>query len=129
MHGGPRHRVELARERERRRAARTRELLRGGADLAASGSAGGPTPLSLARELDEVTGPTVHAAALVLRAAAPWSPSNHALFPTAARAHAVFVVWLGRQLARSLRVGGSGGLADVWEPFVMPHAVVREQGQ
>ena len=48
------------------------------------------------------------------------------LFPAAARAHAVFVRWLGPQLARSLRMAGSGGLADVWVPFVMPHAVSRE---
>ena len=74
-----------------------------------------------------VANPTAVAAPaeLVLRAAEPWSPDNHELFPAAARARAVFVAWVGRQLARSLRLRGSGGLADVWVPFVMPHAVER----
>ena len=100
---------------------RVRSLLRtDGTDIhaRAPGAADAPSPVELARAQPHPRGA---AAALVLRAAEPWSPSNHELFPAAARAHAVFVRWLGPQLARSLRVAGSGGLADVWVPFVMPH--------
>ena len=107
-------------------AARTLALLRAGADLAASGSAGGPTPLSLARELDAVTGPTVHAAALVVRAGAPWGPKTHELWPAAARKRAVELVGLGYQLSQEARWGTEGqAVMDCWLVGVMKFAVER----
>ena len=80
--------------------------------------------MELARALPHPPG---SAAELVLRAAAPWSPSTHHLFPAAARARVPFVIWLGRELARELRMESAGALADVWEPFVLPHAVGRDE--
>ena len=65
--------------------ARTRALLRDGANLFASHE-GGPTPLALAQGMlaagTAVNGSTAH---LVLCAARPWSPATHELFPAEAR--------------------------------------------
>ncbi|EOD06912.1 hypothetical protein EMIHUDRAFT_359327 [Emiliania huxleyi CCMP1516] len=63
-------------------AARTNSLLRSGASL----HEGEPTPLRRA------AGGEGEAAALVRRAAAPWSPASHSLFPAAARARAALLV-------------------------------------
>ena len=108
--------------------ARARALLRGGADLRAAARDGAPTPLSLARGLraaGEAGGGS--AAALVLRAAEPWSPETHELLPAAARAWAVAVVRLGTLLSR--RFGGEEqSFVDAWRDYVMPHAVGRDSG-
>ena len=67
------------------------------------------------------------AAALVLRAAEPWSPEAHELYPGAARAWAVAVVRLGTLLSR--RFGGEEvSFLDAWRDYVMPHAVGRGSG-
>ncbi|EOD31535.1 hypothetical protein EMIHUDRAFT_364913, partial [Emiliania huxleyi CCMP1516] len=63
-------------------AARATSLLRSGASL----HEGEPTPLRRA------AGGEGEAAALVRRAAAPWSPASHPLFPAAARARAALLV-------------------------------------
>ena len=105
--------------------ARALALLRGGADLHAAARAGAPTPLSLARGLraaGEAGDGT--AAALVLRAAEPWSPATHHLLPAAARAWAVSVLRLGTLLSR--RFGGEEvSFSDAWKDWVMPHAIAR----
>ena len=109
--------------------ARARELLRGGADIHAATSAGGPTPLSLARALRAAGDPDADegsAASLVLAAAEPWGPRTHALFPDAARSFAVEVLLLGHQLSRQPKFAGEEvSLVDVWTQLVMPSAVVR----
>ena len=63
-------------------AARATSLLRSGASL----HEGEPTPLRRA------AGGEGEAAALIRRAAAPWSPASHSLFPAAARARAALLV-------------------------------------
>ena len=72
-------------------AARATSLLRGGASL----HEGEPTPLRRA------AGGAGEAAALIRRAAAPWSPASHSLFPAAAREYAVTVMRIGYQIALS----------------------------
>ena len=110
-------------------AARARALLRAGADLAASRTAGGPTPLSLARELDEKgEAPAGSAAALVLLAAAPWGPSTHALWPAPARSHAAALLHLGHQLSRRFEAANGQAMVDCWLGFVMPFALTRGDG-
>ena len=116
---------------------RARALLRGGADLrAAAAGADAPTPLSLAERLRaEGSAPAGSAADLVLRAAEPWSPQTHHLFPSEARARAVEAMLLGEQLSREARFereddpGAGLALWDVWLPFVVPHAVERGSGE
>ncbi|EOD29526.1 hypothetical protein EMIHUDRAFT_365862 [Emiliania huxleyi CCMP1516] len=63
-------------------AARALSLLRSGASL----HEGEPTPLRRA------AGGEGEAAALIRRAAAPWSPASHSLFPAPARARAALLV-------------------------------------
>ena len=114
--------------------------LRAGADIRAGAAAGAPTPLALA----EAAMPPQHpqathgaaaaaggaggsaggmrtAAGLVLRAAQPWSPATHELHPRPARAYAVALLLLGRQL--SLRWGDA--LVDAWVVRIMPLLVHR----
>lgn len=109
-------------------AARVRALLVDGADVHASDglSADSPTPLKLARAA-LARGSTAHEGAqLIVDAAAPWSPRNHALFPKAARARAVELLLLGRLLAREARFEGKSiALLDVWQ-HVLAFAVGRE---
>ena len=91
-------------------ATRARAWLRDGADLEAADGAG-PTPLSLARALQQAgeAGEDT-AAGLVLDAAKPWSQQTHALFPAAARARAVELMLLGHRLSReSVQWGFVGG--------------------
>ena len=61
-------------------------------------------------------------AQLVLRAAAPWSPHNHALFPRAARCRAVALLRIGFALEFQKNLGGIGAL---WVALVMPRLVLR----
>jgi hypothetical protein len=109
--------------------ARVRELLVEGADPhACDGGADAPKPLFLARELlQRVSGH--EGAQLVVRAAAPWSPSvNHSLFPARARARAVKLFVLGHLLARErseLVIAGQAFI-DVWAEHIMPHALARD---
>lgn len=107
---------------------RARALLRGGADVRAAAAAGGPTPLSLAQKLDAAgEAPDGSAAHLVLKAARPWSPANHVLFPAAARARAVTLMRIGFRFSRLPRYETvAGGLFELWVAHVMPHAVARE---
>lgn len=108
--------------------AATIEHLRAGADVRSHSSApDAPTPVSIARALARSGGaPPGSAAALVLRAAQPWSPHTHALFPASARARACELLRLGYQLAAQPRfAGASRQLQDVWVAHVLPHAVKR----
>ena len=67
-------------------------------------------------------------AALVLRAAQPWSPQTHALFPTASRARAVEMLLMGYRLSRESRFEGETvAMLDVWITVVMPHLVQRQR--
>jgi ankyrin repeat protein len=112
-----------------------RALLVEGADVhAADGGADAPTPLSLAaaRLLHGDRAGDSHAAAtLIVRAAAPWSPLTHALFPAGAKARAIELVRIGWLLARRLQgdVAGTShvevAIRDAWLGHVMPHAIER----
>ena len=101
---------------------RTRELLRGGADLHIKPSAGDDrtSPLERAQQL----APGSAAASLVVRAAGPWSAASHELFPDAERARA-------ERLARSLyhvylrRVEHGGWQAVDFARAVLPYLVRR----
>ena len=110
-------------------ASRTRDLLRGGADMRNGSS---PTPLEVAHTLCERgLSPVGSAAELLLRASEPWSPANHDIFPTAARARAVALVRQGFLLSREparLQNGQSLGQSfmDVWRGIIMPFAVHDE---
>ena len=105
-------------------AVRARALLRDGADLHATAAPGGPTPFSLARAVQAPA--TGSPAALVLQAAAPWSPRTHSLFPEAARDRATSLMLLGHALSRSSRfTGEEAALFDVWLEVVMRFAVQR----
>jgi ankyrin repeat protein len=106
-------------------AVRARALLRDGADLHAAAAPCGPTPLSLARAMQAPANGSP--AALVLQAAAPWSPRTHSLFPAAARDRATSLMLLGHALSRSSRfTGEEAALFDVWLEVVMRFAVQRE---
>ena len=62
-------------------------------------------------------GPQVRAARLVLRAAAPWSPAAHCLWPAAARAFVRFLLLVCKHVCPAAR--------DVWIARVMPRLVRR----
>ena len=108
--------------------AQARAELRAGADVHAAARAGGPTPLSLARDLlagaDDAT-PGAAAARLVLRAAEPWSKANHALFPAAARARAVELMSLASMLSHDPRFScrAQQEMLDIWHAYTV--ATVR----
>ena len=107
---------------------RARTLLRAGADIHAAAVPGGPTPLSLARAMRAAgDAPDGSAAHLVLRAARPWSPQTHSLFPVAAREQAELLIVLGKLLSRQPRFETvEVALYDhVWIPSVVPLAVAR----
>ena len=62
---------------------------------------------------------------LIARAAGPWTPETHALFPSAARASAVVL----RQVGRRLRDDGEPWQQlpqELWEGYIMPFAINRE---
>jgi len=101
-------------------AARALSLLRSGASL----HEGEPTPLQRA------VGGEGEAAALIRRAAAPWSPARHSLFPAVVREYAVTVMRIGYQIALSPPDAAEArpdwsALSDVWREHVLPHAVAR----
>ena len=110
-------------------AGRARALLRDGADLHARTDAlEAPNPLSLARSLRAAgNAPPGSPADLVLKAAMPWSPRTHALFPSAVRARAVELLLVGRALAREPRFGPTVEtvMIELWDDAVMPAALTR----
>ena len=72
-------------------------------------------------------------AALIVRAAAPWSPRTHALFPAGAKARAVELLRVGWLLARELQEASAAhavemAFRDAWLGHVMPHALERASG-
>ena len=95
-------------------------MLRAGADPHALPT---PTPAERAEAVDgEVS-------RLVLRAARPWNPDgdqrNHDLYPDAARARAIDLLRLGKQLSREPQRPP----LHLWVSHVMPHAVRRGGAQ
>ena len=91
----------------------------------ARAEANGPTPLSLA-QAQRANGAAADGspAALVLRAAQPWGPQTHHLFPTASRARAVAVLQpLYAVVWRRLNGGGMGGVE--FAHLVMSFDVLR----
>ena len=104
---------------------RLRALLRAGIDLhdkPLSGQPHVPSLLDRAKELRLTA-----AGQMVLRAAEPWSPANHELFPDATRARAWELLRLGRLLAGAPRfVGHAVALGDVWLGTVLPHVLSRK---
>jgi ankyrin repeat protein len=110
--------------------ARTRALLRDGADPNAGQS--GSTPLTIAKRVCAAAKKPnqCDSARLLLRAAEPWSPHNHDLFPHRVRARAVSLFMIGELLQRSQRFDGKEqAIKDVWVFFVMPHALESERVQ
>ena len=107
--------------------ARTRTLLRGGADLPEHDPALNATPLELGlthRSLHALARggpsaselpPAASSEALMMLAAAPWCPENHHLFPPRARARAVDVLFL----LNLLRL--QPGAHPVWAMLLCPH--------
>lgn len=91
-----------------------------------------PSPLELAQQrLSASPGDDAaqEAMALIEDAAAPWSPTTHALWPAAGRQRACVLVRLGRLLAYNGAPPGPFrnpvSLMDAWRDFVMPLALVR----
>ena len=104
---------------------RARMLLRCGADLHARPAQSAPpkSPIERALAMEE---PRSAVAELLLRAAERWSPHTHDLFPAAARARAVELLWLGHQLAVQPRFAGVGqALVHAWVEYVIAHDVNR----
>ena len=64
------------------------------------------------------------AAALVLKAAEPWSPKTHSLFPAAARARAIQMLRVGFKVSRKHETETEGVL-HVWVDNVIKHLVSR----
>ena len=105
--------------------ARARTLLRDGADIRAAVDANGPTPLSLAYDMDAAGQAGEGSPAnLVLKAAEPWSPSTHALFPHAARVRAVELLLPLHAVAWEKMRGGGMDAVD-FAHLVMQFAVLR----
>lgn len=120
---GPLHHLEV------NLADRTLQLLRGTGESLHSG--GAASPLSLARALQRRgLAPKGSSADLVLRAAEPWSPSTHHLFPARARARASLLVRQGWLLSRTPPFHSQAqALVDVFRELVLPHAISREEGE
>lgn len=93
------------------------------------------TPATIAREAvarlereGRTDSPNFKAASLVASAALPWSPETHALFPSRARARAVSLLCIGKQVARQYgTAGGADGsaLMRAWIAHVQPRLVER----
>ena len=90
------------------------------------------SPYDLAVQLHRAgRAPAGSAAALLVQAGGPWSPTTHALYPAATRAFAENVLRLGYQLTRSNEVkhgthrANEWALLDIWMDHVMPLAVCR----
>ena len=100
---------------------RLQHLLRAGADLHFKPAPEVPSPKQRAQQLDPT--PVTQ---MLLQAAEPWSPSNHALFPDSTRLRAWDLLRLGVLLSRSPQFAGeAGSFEDVWVSYVMPHALSR----
>ena len=113
------HHVEHLTERH------ARMLLRRGDDVFAK-TGRGVTPVDRAEKVLSAKKKTGAAAAtLILKAAQPWSPATHDLFPERARADAVNALLLGYAFQRSERFSLP---IDVWRLHVMPHLVARHRG-
>ncbi|EOD20203.1 hypothetical protein EMIHUDRAFT_369223, partial [Emiliania huxleyi CCMP1516] len=101
-------------------AARATSLLRSGASL----HEGEPTPLQRA------AGGEGEAAALIRRAAAPWSPASHSLFPAAARARAALLVLSLYEIHERYHLdsaGATNGIAALdFGHCVLGFAITRE---
>ena len=124
----PLHHLELL------SAAHARDLLRAGAALEARARPDAPSPLELARQLqqhpDGGAAPGSEAARLVVAAAQPWSPQTHELWPSGGRAHAKALVRLGWRLSNTQQSPGPFGneaeaVMDTWRGIVMVHALER----
>jgi ankyrin repeat protein len=105
---------------------RARTLLRSGADVHAAEVAG-PTPLSLAQAVRAKGALSDGSPAdLVLKAAGPWSPHTHALFPAASRERAVVLMRIGWRLSRTPRYEAIAvGFFDLWMEGIVSRAVER----
>ena len=105
--------------------ARARTLLRDGADISAAVDAAGPTPLSLANDMGTAgQAGDGSPANLVLKAAEPWSPRTHALFPHPARARAAELLLPLHAVAWEKMRGGGMDAVD-FAHLVMQFAVLR----
>ena len=102
---------------------RTLSLPRNGADIHHASRFGFPTPLHLALAKGG------DSASLVVRASHPWSFGTHFLFPDCARRRAYDLFKIGRLLAASRFDGEEHAFLDAWDFKVMPHAIVRDDGE
>lgn len=112
----------------------TRTLLRASGDVHATSDEHKKkeSPLQIAAKCARTStnGLTIGSPAdLIIRAAMPWSPETHELFPDAARGWAVDVFYLGILLSHTCFFKGEEiSLFDAWVSTVMPHAVERASG-
>lgn len=68
--------------------------------------------------------PSSAAAALIIRAAEPWSPSTNEIWGAAHRSRAVELLKIGYLVARTYASGeGEGSVIDVWVAHVMSRAI------
>ena len=105
---------------------RARALLRGGADLFAKPAADVPSPLERASGEEGAAAGSAEVREVLVRAARPWSPATHELFPARARARAVELLFLGHRLAVQPRYAAEhGAVVNCWE-MMMRYAVTRD---
>lgn len=130
------HHLELLALEPSRACERAVSLLRAGADISCrqvvKTAVGTLLPVA---DSELVTVPSVvetasHApdgpvASLVLKAAAPWSPATHYLFPAVARRRAWDIIKLGHLIASAHVEERPRELVDVWFSTLMPLAVER----
>ena len=89
--------------------------------------AGNAPPLAAVPSVVETASqaPDGPVASLVLKAAAPWSPATHYLFPAAARRRAWDMIKLGHLIASAHVEQRPRELFDVWFSTLMPLAIER----
>lgn len=97
------------------------------------------TPLTCARDVltaadrhpssSDQCSSSLDAARVLVRAAEPWSPHTHELFPDLARARAVELLHVGYLLAWQVlgECGEAQGFVDCWREFVLPLCVQRSE--
>ena len=109
---------------------RARALLRDGADVHAAPS---PTPLERARAIlsphqgEALRPQTAAVAQLIVQGSQPWAPGQvDDIFPEATRRYALFVRWLGKELA-AMYDTSSTSLEEVWVSTVMARHLIFRQ--
>ena len=101
-------------------------LKRGGGETCVCMSVGMRNVLAGEARLARAAAGSAEVRELLQRAARPWSPETHELFPARARARAVELLFLGHQLAVQPRFADKHrALVDCWG-VVMRYAMTRD---